>query len=251
MSKEELSFLEEEAEAEAPEAVEPDPVEEPEKAEATEEAPEAEPEPTGEKEAETPPVQQEAQHIPITALLDEREKRQEFERRAAEMERKVKEFERKLQEQQKPEAKAPDMFEDPEAYQRHQQQQVQSGFWNQTLNTSEMVARSQHGAEVVEAATQAFMEAAQSNPGLQHELRAQQHPYQFVIDWHKRQQVLEQVGTDPEAYKAKIREEIMAELQGSKPAQQSAPPKSVVSAPSAGREAPPVKGETFDQLFGH
>ena len=68
------------------------------------EAPPAD-EPTGEEDSGTPP-QKESKEVPLTALLDERDKRKEASRRAEELEKQI-------QELQKPK-ESPDFWENPQ-----------------------------------------------------------------------------------------------------------------------------------------
>lgn len=223
----ELAFLEETQ----PEAPEPEQAEEPQ--------PEPEqPEATGEPEAEPPAAQEESTRpVPITALLDEREKRQEAQRKAEEYERKLKELERQIAARQQPPA---DFNANPQAVIEHR-------LLNERLNTSELVAANAHGADVVETAKAAFLEAARSDPLLLQQAHRQLHPYDFVVKWHKQQALLAQMGTDPDAW---INAQVEARLQerlAQSPAPK-APPPSMARAPAAGRE-PTTPGNAFDALF--
>jgi hypothetical protein len=236
--KDALSFLDGD-EAPEVEAIQPEPVAEPEGVK------EPEPETAPEVKAAPPAVEEkQSTQVPITALLDEREKRQRAQQEA--------EYYRRLIEQQKPQEK-PDFYEDPEKFAAVQQQTVQQALWNERLNMSEAIVRDKHGDEVVDAATQAFQQALQANPALYAEMRQARNPYGYVVDWHKKQSFLSEVG-DPdrwkqsqiEALRAQVRAELEAEFtQKAKPA---APPRSLAKAPSAGGEANPP-GSTFDELF--
>jgi hypothetical protein len=159
-------------------------------------------------------------------LLDEREKRQAAQRQAEELQRKLAQIEAQ---QAKP--PVPDFYEDPEG-------RISQALWNERLNTSELVARSAHGSEKVDAAREAFLAAAQQNPALQLELRGSQHPYDFVVNWHKRTRALSEIGDDPDAFRARLQEEIrqqvLAELAQAQPQKPAATPPSLASAPSAG-----------------
>jgi len=241
MDDDKLAFLDGEAEDDlSEEQAEP----EAETPEAADDAPQ-EAEATGDTETTEPPsVEQEAadRNIPISALLDEREKRQKLEREREEL--------RQKQQSQEPEKK-PDFWENPEAAISQVQEQVEQRIMNERLNFSEQFARQTHGDEAVEAATKAFQEAAQKDPALAVQLRQQNDPYGFVIGWHKKQSFLEQVGDDPDAWmkqkEAEIRERLQAEMQPSRP---QTPPKSLASAPSAGGDTATTPGSAFDALFG-
>lgn len=213
--------------------------------------PEAAPEPAEEpnpaqgkgEEPAAPPAAPEEKHqaIPISALMDEREKRQAAERRAQEIERRLQEFEAKS----KPRV---DFYDNPEQAIAEERTNYQRALWNERLNMSEIVARQQHGDETVSAATEAFMQAAAQNPALGMDLQRQANPYGFVVNWHKQQSILAEIGNDPAAYRERLRAEIMAEQQAAaaqvapSPTQRPAtvPPRSMASAPAAGshRAAP-------------
>ena len=228
-----------EAEAAAPE---------PEQAAEPEPAPEH-PEGTGETEA-TPPVVEKAEEgrVPIGALRDEREKRQALQRELDEL--------RRWREQQESARQQPqiDPVLEPEKALAQVQHQFRGELWNERCHISEVMARSALGEETVETAKEAFIAEAQRNPALGVELRRQQHPYDFVVKWHKRQQAMAEIGEDPDAYRARLREEVMRELaqQPATPAPQPstrppAPPRSLSSAPAAGGDAQP--GDVFAELF--
>lgn len=211
-------------------------------------APQPAPEPQGVIEGAPPaPVVEEQRHVPISAILDEREKRQQYQREAEELRRWK--AEREAQEQTKPK----DFYEDPDGYLRNVQQQQQHAIWNERLNMSEMMAVNKHGDETVTQAADAFKQAAAKNPALVHEFTQQRDPYGFVVQWHKRNAALTEIGEDPAAYKERIRTELMAELQAQQPApavQQSAPriPGSLSQAPSAGKSQQAAPS-SFNSMF--
>jgi hypothetical protein len=76
------------------------------------------------------------------------------------------------------------------------------------------------------------------------------HPYGALVDWHRKQQVLSEIGSDPAAYKEKLKAEVLAELQGSGGVQQqratpSAMPSNFATAPNRGaRTGPSWSGPT-------
>jgi hypothetical protein len=232
----------------------------------TEEAPEAQveapaevAEPTGEQEA-APPVaaEEKPQTIPITALLDEREKRQDAirkaegsERRAEEAERRLKELERRIaaaQQQRKP----PDFFEKPEEAVKAQVDPILHRMFSDKLDFSEALAEEKYGAETVETAKQAFIQAMQEDPDLYRKVVVtSKHPYDAVVKWHKKHSALSKIGDDPEAYIAAEIERRLQEAQQSQssPAPVNRPPISLAAAPAAGRGNPQAKGNAFDQAF--
>lgn len=251
MPEDKLSFLDEESAAETPEEVTaeaPDtaPADEPKEAKADKGEPKPE---TAEEEAAPPAAEPEKQReIPITALLDEREKRQAKERELQEAQRRMADMERQLKALQQPKEQ-PDFYADPEAAMRSQQSAFEARLWDEKLNISEAMARDKHGDEVVQEAQQAFLAEAQRNPVLYAELQRQSHPYDFVIRWHKREKFLAEV-QDPDAWReqqlAQLREQLAAEQQS--PTKPKAPPASLATATSAGGE-PRTPGNAFDEVF--
>ena len=166
-------------------------------------------------------------HVPLSELMAERKKRQELERLHIEAEARAKAFEQMhRQPQQAPQYQQPqqqfeppDFLTDPEGAISFRLQQQQQQFVNQMLNQSEIMARDKYGDDIVNAALEAVKAAGPStaagfinNP----------HPWGEMVKWHKRQQTLQVVGDDPEAYRTKLktelRAEIMAEMKAPKPA---------------------------------
>jgi hypothetical protein len=192
------------------------------------------------------------QRIPITALLDEREKRQAAERRAQEIERRIAEIEAQRQQP------APDFFDNPEAAFAAERARVEFAMWNERANMSEMLARNKHGDETVERATQAFVEAAQANPALAVEMRRQRDPYGYVIGWHRKHDAMQKIGDDPDAWITAQVEARLAErlAQAQAPIAQPAPvqakpnppPRSIASAQGMSAAQKPT-GSAFDELF--
>ena len=197
----------------------------------------------GENETVAPPATTEPEHrnVPITALLDEREKRQRAEREAEELRKEKARLEASR-------TQAPDFYDDPEARLQAERQMAAQVAWNNKLDVSEMLAREKHGEETVEAAKAAFIGAVQNKPELYAELMRQQNPYAYVVSWHKRNSIMSQMGDDPDAW---IEQQVSARMQAARPVQPKppAPPPSVSSAnPSGGSKPAIVSG--FEQLFG-
>lgn len=226
---------------------------EPEKVEVEAQAdPEIQPEPTkGEPEA-APPAAVEAEKpsaIPISALLDERERRQKAEREAEEL----RQWRAKMEAQEKAQP-APDFFTDPDQRLAYERQQFQAQFTAMKLQQSRFLAEREFGAEVVNEAYAYF----DRNPHLSHQFLDHASPFHAAVEFYKRQKVAEEIGADPEAWKAsqmatikeQLRAEIMAELQGTV---QPKPriPGSLASAPAAGKAGEPMaRGSAFDAAFG-
>lgn len=200
-----------------------------------------EPAPQGEPAATPAAPTEDRGYIPIAAVLDEREKRQKAEREAEELRR------WKAEQEAKQSSPPPDFFTDPDQRLSYERQQFAQELWNEKLNTSELIARQAFGDDVVEAAQKAFAAAAAQNPALAMDLRRHVHPYKFVVDWHKRERFLSEVGPDPDAWsqkrEAELRAKIEAELREKLAAETPParrPPVSLASAPAAGRATDPA-----------
>jgi hypothetical protein len=234
MDADKLAFFEDEQEAEAPEAEQPE-------AEAKEpEQPEAESK--GEPEAAPPAASEEKQsgQVPLVALLEEREKRQKIEREFEEL--------RRWRAQQEAQRQKPDFFENPEAALSQAQQQMQQQMVAERLRTSRFLAEREFGADLVKEAYAYF----DQHPDQSQALINEPSPFHAAVEHYKRQKLLSEVGTDPEAYQARLREQIRKELEAElaqrAPQKPAAPPRSIASAPSAGGETT-SPGSAFDELF--
>ncbi len=184
----------------------------------------------------------EAQHVPITALLDERDKRRTLEQ---ELER--------LRASQQPtqQPSAPDMFDDPEGYASYQSAMTEQTAINTKLDISEEMARDKFGDEEVEAAKNWALSQFQSRPDFQRQVLTQRHPYKFAVEAYRREQMVSQVTPDDFA-QFKAWQAAQSQIQAqTKPAPQ-APPRSLASAPSAGgilTEVLPSEEEDFEAAF--
>lgn len=199
-----------------------------------------EPEPTPEPVAEQPKPEQ--QHVPITALLDERDKRKAMEQ---ELER--------LRAAQQPvqTVEAPDMFEDPDGFAAYQDQKVQAALYGQKLQFSERMAKKEYGADVFEQAKAWAFERCNTDPMFNAKVAQSPDPYDFAISEWKREQIVSQVTPDDFAqFQAWKTAQTQLEAQ-TKPSP-VAPPRSLASAPSAGgisTEAIPSEEEIFADII--
>jgi len=116
--------------------------------------------------------------VPIAALLDEREKRQAFEKKYNEL----------LTQQAKPQEPAPDILEDQEGFLKHFTSQMQQERLSDRIELSQEVMRMQH--EDYDEAEAAFMQMAQENPELGQQLAAAKLPAKFVYDTVKKAEKL-------------------------------------------------------------
>lgn len=187
---------------------------------------------TGEKEEASPPpgeAERAEQKAPLTALLDEREKRQKAEREAEELRRWRAEREAKEREAASNQPK-PDFFEDPDAAVQRHVEAVR-------ISQSRFFAEREFGAEAVKE----MMDFYDRNPQKTQEFLRHPSPFHAAMDAYRRDKFLEEVGSDPEkwreAERARIREEL---LRAPAPSSPTPPPASMARAPSAGRSEPVV-----------
>ena len=147
-------------------------------------------------EDDAPPASSDEQKtVPVSALLDERRKRQELEQRLQEQE-------------QKP---APDVLENPEGFAQHVNESVNYALQNQAANMSEEIMRMEMGDEAFEQKYQAFVELTQSNPDMGTKAMASPLPYHFAlseVDKAEKAKSLENV----DEYEAKIRAGVEAKI---------------------------------------
>lgn len=230
MSEDKLSFVDENTPAE-PQVVTPDP-------------PAADPAPVkvkGDTPAAPPAASEDKSNpIPIQALLDERERRQKAEREAEE----GRQFRRQLEAQRRQEA-----MQDPEQRIQLEREQFHRALLANKLQQSRFLAEREYGAEEVKAAYAFF----DQHPQLSHQLMSHPSPYHAAVDFYRRQKIADEVGSDPEAWRAREREKLRAELLAEMPQTQPQQrlPGSLAAAPAAGRASEPrPRGSAFDAAFG-
>jgi hypothetical protein len=194
----------------------------------------AEPEPGA-----PPAPAEKSRDVPITALLDERDKRQAAERRLQELERAL---QQQRSQQQAP--AIPDPVEDADGFLAATQQQFTQALTAERLNISHFYARREYGEEAVEEMMQ-FMN------GQPREVSAQflsaPSPVHAAVEWFRRHKAAQEVG-DPNEYRERLRAELRAELEAEMkvaPSSRSVS-RSLAEAPSSGGAPPPASG---DPLF--
>ena len=176
--------------------------------------------------------QPEARHVPLVALLDEREKRQAAQREADELRRQI-EAQRKPQQP----AQVPDPYEDPAGFQQHVQNQIDERSFAVTAEISGRFAEQKYGKETVEEAVRwAQAEGAQRNPFLGQQVRTSNDPVGFVVEQYQREQFWQKYGSDPSALQQLVTTQPIAAPQPAAPAAPKpiAPPRSLAAAPGAG-----------------
>lgn len=215
---------------------------------------EAQPEPQQVTPAPEPVAQPEAkpepQQVPISVMLDERDKRKAADERAARLEAEIAEF----RAQQQPQAN-PDIWEDPDGYQATQDQKL----YQQNLRWSERIASIQHGAETVAEAKEWGINRCNTDRYFNAKVAGSDDPVGFVVSEWKREQIASQVTPDDFA-QFQAWKQAQAQIQTPAPSSaaadptppRSVPPRSLASAPSAGgvmSEVVQSDDEIFEETF--
>jgi len=196
----------------------------------TTEQPQGQPEPSSEAE----PQPDETGKVPLAALHAERNKVKRYTEQVAEFQSKLEQqnaqWEQRFSQiltavapkQAQPEAApAPDFWADPEAAMRTQATEAISPLQQQMRAMAREVAEVRYQPETVEKAVNAFDSAAktgQLDPEIYRRVMASSNPYAAAVQWHQHTSTMSEIGADPVAYKAKladeIRAQVMAEIQG-------------------------------------
>lgn len=165
---------------------------------------------------ETPQPEQVAETVPPTAdrlppdtfkaVKEEREKRQM-------LERELEALRKQIEAQQNPPAPPPSVWEDEQAYGGHiVSQAVQQATFNARLDMSEMMVR--QTAPDFEDMKARFLQMAEMNPALRQQALDDPHPWNKAYTIAKNAATMEELGaTDIASLRAKIREELAAEMQ--------------------------------------
>lgn len=164
-----------------------------------------------------------------------------------------------LKRAQETKAETPDPLTDPEGFATHQQAAFDQKILRERVNMSGLMAEQVYGKEVVDAAFEALKE--KQDEFTYQRIMSSPHPYDALVKWHKREQVLSEVGEDAAAYKARIIAEFQAQQQApaaglapAAPPQQQKPvipPSSLTRAPAGPKpsEVPVGAGQAFDGVF--
>lgn len=112
------------------------------------------------------------------------------------------------QQQQQPENKL-DPIIDPDGFVKALKDDFDKERRADRLNFSMALAQTKHG-EVFDKAYEAIL--AEKNAGnmqLVHQLTSGPNPGEAIVQWHRNQMVLKEVGSDPAAYRQKMRDELL------------------------------------------
>jgi hypothetical protein len=212
----------------------------PEPAVETGDTPQPEPAQATEVDAGTPPAEDARKAGLEAGIAAERKKRQDAEALVEQLRR---EAEAKTKE---PPAPAPSIWEDEQGAFQHfggqvVNQAVQQATFNARLDMSEMMAR-QANPDFEDMKAE-FLQMAQQNPVIAQQALADAHPWQKAYQIAKNARTMNELGaTDIQSLEAKIREQVMAEMQAQTPAAPRIPPSLSTSRNVSSRNGPPWSG---------
>lgn len=149
--------------------------------------------------------------VPRKALIEERRKRQDFEKKVAEFEARFAQLSHPQPVPQQPyqAPQPPDPWTDPEgalAFER-QQRELQL-YETRVLLSEEMMSQKPD----YEDAKRVFIEAANADPNLAQQLVRHPLPAKFVYEQGKRLAAMREIGPDPAAYREQLRQQLRDEL---------------------------------------
>jgi hypothetical protein len=155
---------------------------------------------------EQPKAEKPDHRIPLTELLNEREKRQNAERERQAYEQQLHQLQQQLQQYQQP--KEPiDIFADPQAYTQSVEQMMTERMRAMEGNFSLRLASYKHG----ETFTEAFQDvmARPFNDPVRQQVINSPDPGETLVQLYQRERTIKEVGTDPTAYKSKVLEDAL------------------------------------------
>jgi hypothetical protein len=168
---------------------------------------EVEAQPVEQPAAEQPKPEQEPA-IPPWRARELREARDAETRRASEAEERAQRLEAQLRhiQAQQPQKPPPDMYAEPEAWERHLTQQNQNAILQAKLELSEDWARDKYGDEKVDTAIK-WAETLSHAERMR--ILHSRNPTREVVRQFDERQTLSQIGGDLSAYKAKVMDEAL------------------------------------------
>jgi hypothetical protein len=150
--------------------------------------------------------------IPLTELLNEREKRQNAERQREAVQQQLWQLQQQLQAQQQP-AEPIDIFANPEAYTAQVQQTMEQRLKAMEGNFSLRLAHYKHGELFGEAWQEMTSRTQSGDDSMRQQVLASNDPGETLVTLYQREKVVKEVGPDPIAYKSKILEEALKDPQ--------------------------------------
>jgi len=160
----------------------------------------------------------------LTAVMDEREKRQKAVKEAEELREKLKAFE-------KPEDDV-SIFEDEAAWKAAQEEKVQQDLRNASLNMSQAFAEETFGEDKVAKAAKWMQEEGQKSPYVVQQFNEAKLPFHKLVKLYD----AEQERLNPESLREKLKQELLEELQAEKEPEKK-PEKSIAPSLASKRSA--------------
>lgn len=154
------------------------------------------------EQGQKPVVDDDAPQVPSWRVRELREERDALKRQLEEARRQpAQPVERK-----EPAVTVPDPLLDPEGYAKHVREQIREDMLNERREDSLRAAHGKYGAEFDEAYRLA-KERIDLDPALKAKMQASRDPGETLIQWHREQKVMREVGNDPNAWLEKKLEE--------------------------------------------
>jgi hypothetical protein len=164
-------------------------------------------------------------HVPISALLDEREKRQAEKAQREALEKRLADMEAARQPQR----------------QLEPTEQLRAAVYGQNLRSSRRFAEKEHGKDLIQAVHDWAVKRCDEDPHFNQRMRSSEDPYEAAHAAYQRDQVLNTVKpTDLEAFKAwqaaqaQLATQTTTTTQTQQHGRAPAAPRSLVTAPNAG-----------------
>jgi hypothetical protein len=179
-----------------------------------------------EQQTESQETDSEGNRVPVAALQAERQKVKRYTEEVADfrksneaLQRQVAELMQRIPVPKQEQPEPTDFFADPdkamnERLQNHLGQAI-GPVQAQLMAQAEMLAGIKYGDDKVKEAEQAFMAAANArtlDPADYQRVASSPNRYAAAVQWHQSQLAKAEIGDDPAAYKARLREELKAEV---------------------------------------
>jgi hypothetical protein len=145
-----------------------------------------EPPPVPEQPQAEPQPQEEQRHVPLATFLDQRDELKRWKQEAESL--------RQAQRAPQPQEQAPDPLDDPQGFAAHQERVFEQKLTEQRFQTSDVIARQQHGSEVVDAAGQWAADKARSDPSFAVAYMREPHPVDWIVQQHRKDKLLSDIG---------------------------------------------------------
>lgn len=211
----------------------------------------------GTEASDAPPASGQDPHtVPFAAYRDERDKRKDWKARAIRLEEQMAQVMRERAaataqaEKPAPKPERPDLLADPEGYSRYVEHQLRIQPIKIRRELSEAAVRREHkdAGELLDE----FAAVARANPSLVDHMDRQLDPARWAYDYAMRSRAVREISADPEAYRARIREELRKEMSDSTVVTTPSPslPVSLASARSTSpRTGPGSSAPSFEEAF--